>query len=198
MIRRLILAGMAALSLSLSAAEPFDKFTAGIEENINTPEVPKKAKVQVAEAMTNLTRTFRQEGYISDGVRGGEVTLITIPISDLFAANSRVLKENALGKLAKLVPYIKRTDKYKVVLAVHSDDTGDDQYAEDLTAERANVIDEYIASRLGGESPVVPYGLGSDEPLVANTSIANRAKNRRVEIYFIPTEEYIEKIRRNK
>lgn len=198
MIRRLLLVCIAAFSLTLSAAEPFDKFTAGIEENINTPEVPKKAKMAVAEAMSALTRTFRQDGYSCDGVRGGEVTLVTIPVSDLFAANSRVLKDNAHGKLAKLVPYIKRTDKYKVVLAVHSDDTGDDQYAEDLTAERANVIDEYIASRLGEDSPVVPYGLGSDEPMVANTSIANRAKNRRVEIYFIPTEEYIAKIRRNK
>ena len=61
-------------------------------------------------------------------------------------------------------------------MAVHSDNTGDDIYAERITTERANAVDEYFAPSFGGESPIIPYGLGSDEPVAPNSGVANREK----------------------
>ncbi len=92
-----------------------------------------------------------------------------------------------------------RSDNYKVVVAVHSDNTGDEMYADRLTSDRANAIDEYYFHASGDkETGIIPYGLGSDEPVAPNSGRANREKNRRVEIYFVPTAELIEKIKRNK
>ena len=145
-----------------------------------------------------LTRTLRQAGFETQGVRKGEVTMVTIPCRDLFGPNSIEIKAKGKQLLSKLVPYIKRSDKYKVVMAVHADDTGDAIYAERITSDRANAIDEYFASALGGESPVIPYGLGNDEPVAPNTGVANREKNRRVEIYFVPTKDFIDNARKKK
>lgn len=198
----LILCCMAMLTcavLPLRAETPqVDVYSINIEQNLAIPEVNAKHSAAVVEAMALLTRTLKQAGLEATGVRKGEVTMVTISCSDLFAPNSVIIKDNGMAILAKLTPYIKRSDKYKTVLAVHSDDTGDDVYAERLTADRANAIDEYYASALGGDSPIIPYGLGSDEPVASNTGIANRAKNRRVEIYFVPTTSFIDNARKKK
>ena len=187
------------LSVAVFAAEPAeDPYSVNIEQNIATPEVNPKHSEAVANAMGLLTRTLKQAGFEAQGVRKGEVTMVTIPCRSLFGANSTSLKDGGKQILAKLVPYIKRDDKYKVVMAVHSDDTGDEIYAERITADRVNAIDEYFAHALGGESPVIPYGLGYDEPVAPNTGVAKKKKNRRVEIYFVPTKDFIDKARKKK
>jgi len=185
--------------LPARAEQPqIDVYSINIEQNLSTPEVNEKHRASVAEAMDLLTRTLKQAGLEATSVRKGEVTMVTIPCADLFAPNSVIIKDNGMAILAKLTPYIKRSDKYKTVLAVHSDNTGDGVYAERITADRANAIDEYYATALGGDSPIIPYGLGNDEPLASNSGIANRAKNRRVEIYFVPTTSFIDNVRKKK
>lgn len=175
----------------------FDPLNAEIEENLRHPAVPAKAADAVASAMGQLIRTLRNAGYTASGVRSGQVALVTIPAADLFAPGLTTLRDEASAKLRPLLPYIQRSDNYKVILAVHSDDTGDALYNDRLTADRANAIDEYFY-RLNGNSDtgIIPYGLGLDEPVAPNNTIEGRSRNRRIEIYFVPTEEYISKVRR--
>jgi len=185
-----------ALVLSASAAAPrdFDPLAAGIEENISYPAVPQKHREKVSAAMHSLERTLRELGYKTTRVRSGEVVLVTIPCSSLFAPNSIELKTKASGVLSQLLPYIRRSDNYKVIVAVHADNTGDAEYSDRLTADRANTVDDYFYRALGEQdSGIIPYGLGGDEPLMPNHGIENRAMNRRVEIYFVPTRAFIDK-----
>lgn len=206
MMRRLVVisrciclaAGLLLSSPLSAAANDDDPYSVNIEQNLATPAINAKHSAVVANAMGLLTRTLRQAGFETQGVRKGEVTMVTIPCRDLFGPNSIEIKAKGKQLLSKLVPYIKRSDKYKVVMAVHADDTGDAIYAERITSDRANAIDEYFASALGGESPVIPYGLGNDEPVAPNTGVANREKNRRVEIYFVPTKDFIDNARKKK
>lgn len=206
MMRRLVVisrciclaAGLLLSSPLSAAANDDDPYSVNIEQNLATPAGNAKHSAVVANAMGLLTRTLRQAGFETQGVRKGEVTMVTIPCRDLFGPNSIEIKAKGKQLLSKLVPYIKRSDKYKVVMAVHADDTGDAIYAERITSDRANAIDEYFASALGGESPVIPYGLGNDEPVAPNTGVANREKNRRVEIYFVPTKDFIDNARKKK
>lgn len=196
-LRRLLILVFATLLFAASASAEFDPYSANIEENIATPSVSAKASPGVVAAMSQLVKTLRGIGYNVDAVRKGEVALVTIPCVDLFGANSVELRETAAKRLSPLVPYIKRSDNFKVILAVHSDDTGDELYAERLTADRANAIDEFFfQANDRKDTGIIPYGLGADEPVAPNTGIANRAKNRRVEIYFVPTQTLIEKARK--
>lgn len=179
-------------------AEPFDPMAANIEENIANPPVGEKDSQNVAAAMSRLATSLKGAGYDVDYVRRGEVIMVTLPCSRLFAPNSVSLIPTASKLLAPLVPYVNRTDNYKIILAVHSDNTGDEMYSEKITADRANAIDEYFYKINGNkDTDIIPYGLGADEPVAPNTGIANREKNRRVEIYFVPTAELIEKTKRN-
>lgn len=177
--------------------EPFDPFNSPIEENLRLPEVPRKSKEAVAAAMHNLRRTFQNENLQADQVRNGEVVMVTIPCDRLFAPNSTELRPEAAVQLRTLLPYIKRADNYKVVIAVHSDNTGDSIYTDRITADRAAAIDDFFSRENGGgETGIIPYGIGDDEPVAPNTGIRNRAANRRVEFYFIPTLTFISKAKK--
>ena len=186
-------------SAAAQKASDFDAYSATIEENINHPSVSNKHAVTVSEAMAPLARTLRKAGFATATTRADQVVVVTIPCSDLFAPNATELKPGAKAILEKLKPYMKRTDNYKVLIAVHADNTGDATYADRLTSDRATAVDEYFYHDAGNEETgFIPYGLGADEPVASNIGVNNRARNRRVEIYFVPTQGFIDKARKNK
>lgn len=198
-----ILIGLAMLCPTQSMAQKqnsdFDPYSATIEENINHPVVGNKYSVTLSEAMAPLARTLRKAGFSTTTTRSGQVVVVTLPCSELFAPNATELKPEAAAILSKLKPYMTRTDNYKVLIAVHADNTGDATYADRLTSDRATAVDEYFYHEAGNEETgFIPYGLGYDEPVASNIGVLNREKNRRVEIYFVPTQNFIDKARKNK
>lgn len=164
-----------------------------LDENIATPEVPKKAKQYVHTAMDHLRRHLNKNGLNAVSARDGEVLEITIPASELFATGSLELKPSAKTKFQALGVVLREPLKYKVLLAVHTDDTGDNQYADSISAARANAIDDCFWEIAGQkDTNVIPYGIGKDEPIDSNTSRNGRAKNRRVEIFIVPDRGLLE------
>lgn len=185
--------------VATAADNDFDPYTADIEDNIKQPAVSAKNHTVVAAAMAQLSAALKHAGINATTVRSDEVVLVTIPCSELFAPNATELKATAAKHLRPLAPYIRRADNYKVVIAVHSDNTGDTRYADNLTAERATAVDDFFYREGGNiDTGIIPYGLGADEPVASNQGFTNRAANRRVEIYFIPTKEFIDKVVRRK
>ena len=199
-LKKTFAVGLLLCSLSTVAQKTaFDPLSASIEENIATPAVQPKHNTAVASAMTPLLKAIRNHGFNAQTVRSGEVIMASIPAAELFVPNQRQLGETAKSSLKLLFPYIRLHNKYKVIVAVHCADTGDDMYREELTADRANAIDELFFNLNGGaDTGIIPYGLGDDEPLAPNTSLKNRDKNRRVEIYFVPTQEFIDSAKKRK
>lgn len=202
-IKSIAVIAVSAIALSSSVVNAsqkegdFDPFTASIEENIRTPEVGKKNKIAVVAAMEKLEHALKETGLAVTRVRDGEVALVTIPCDRLFVPNSPNLRPDADKLLLPLLPYIKRADNFKVVVAVHSDDTGDTQYTDQLTADRASAIDGFYSGHTSAaETGIIPYGIGTDEPVAPNSGIRNRAANRRVEVYFIPTSTFISKAKK--
>lgn len=196
-MRRIVLSLIIAIVGLTAVAVDFDPLSASIEENITQPVVPRKKAQIVREGMAVLMRTLRNAGFAVTTVRDGEVVLINIPAGEIFASGSTELRDAAAATLSPLMPYIKRNDHFKVIVAVHSDNTGDELYNERLTADRANAVDDfYYRLNNNQETNIIPYGLGNDEPIASNNSVSGRAKNRRIEIYFVPTEEYINNVRR--
>ncbi len=68
----------------------------------------------------------------------------------------------------------------------HTDDTGSRETNMNLSLDRANAVKKWLVDRGISESRLTTRGAGPDEPLVPNTSDANRQRNRRVE--FIRTK----------
>lgn len=70
-----------------------------------------------------------------------------------------------------------------ITIVGHTDNTGNDAINDPLSQNRAARTRDYLVSRGVAASRFIVEGRGSHEPLVANDSAANRARNRRVEIY---------------
>ena len=158
-----------------------------LDENIATPAVPKKAKQYVVATMDNLRRHLNKNGFNAKSMRQGEVLKIVIQASDRFSPCSVELKPSVKDKFRSLGVVTREPSNYKLIVAVHTDDTGDSVYADSISAARANAIDDILWEMAGEiDTNVIPYGIGKDEPIDKNTSRQGRAVNRRVEMYIVP------------
>lgn len=193
LLTTIFIAGAAAIG-PLAFASPanddnteVDVLDLSISENMATPAVPGKSLGYVKGAMDQLRRYLAKDSLQVDVLRNNDVLQITIPCSDLFGPGSTELKQSAVEVLKPLRMVVREPEKYKILIAVHSDNTGDDIYADSITAARANAIDDLLWELASNQDTnVIPYGLGKDSPLHSNTSMINRALNRRVEIFIVP------------
>lgn len=190
------------VSVTLQAKINIDKYHTEIlemtvDENIAHPDVPKKLIPEINQHMALLGGKFMALENVKVDLteRSGMVMMITIPASEFFRPNDSILTPASTGLLGEIARTLSVPDRYKLLVTVHSDNTGDDEYLNDLTRVRAEAIVAGIVA-LGAKSDgIVPYGMGNDEPLNNEQSRAGRVANRRVEFYLIPGPVLIEEIK---
>lgn len=179
--------------LAVSAQTVDDVLDLTLAQNLEMPDVPRRAEQYVRAHMDQLRRNLIKNSLEAQLLRDGEVIRITVPCADLFGNGSVELKPSAAEILQKFSIVARDPYKYKMLVAVYTDDTGDDQYADSISAARANAIDDalwQIASEK--DTNVIPYGQGKDDPVAPNNSMANRAKNRRVDFFIVPDKGLLE------
>lgn len=200
-MNRLLITISVIISVAVAFAkdDPINPSELDFETNITVPEVPIKAVPPLTAHMKKISQALKKRNLTTSLLRNGEVVQIIIPCSDLFAPNDTVLKENGRKLLHHFAQILNSPTMYKVIIAVFADDTGDDTYCDNLTDTRANAIDDFLSSIAEVEElNTVPYGMGRSNSQAPNTSIANRAANRRVEIYIVPEWNIIKDARSGK
>lgn len=196
-----IIAGLIAFPLLSEAKTSIEKYHEDIAEmsvdaNISSLDIPKKYITAATERMADLCARLKKSGFDADAKeRGGLVVTVTIPVIDLFAPNDTLVAPRAVKPLMAIARHLKVPDYYKVLVTVHSDDTGTEEYLNQLTRSRADAIVEWLGNHEVDIDGIVPYGMGFDEPFSVEPSRAARALNRRVEIYFVPGPQMIENIK---
>lgn len=75
-----------------------------------------------------------------EACRNKEVTLITIPASALFAPNSTDLLPEAKTYLNPIKRYMQDPDMFRVLLVMHTDNTGSEKYRDNITADRVDAV----------------------------------------------------------
>lgn len=76
----------------------------------------------------------------------------------------------------------------QVTIIGHTDSSGSDAVNNPLSLDRAASTRDYLVNRGVSLNRISIDGRGSHEPVVANDTAANRAKNRRVEIFVVEPE----------
>lgn len=171
-------------------------FDMDFEPNLATPMVPDTEKEYIRRVLLETAKKIKGP-FTVDLMRDGEVMVVTIAAEVLFPPNDSILGDAAERAFQPLLPLMEDAMKYKVVYAVHTDDTGNEQYQDEFSAQRMNSIYDYLLELIDEElvNPdivIVPYAMGSLDPIVDNNTWRNRAINRRVEFYFIPGPDLIE------
>lgn len=171
---------------------------------INSVPLDKKSseliqKFQQKEARDKLQATFGdKDGRQLETIRNKEVLVITIPASQLFAPNDINLLPNASKLLTPIKRYLREPDMYRVLLVMHTDNTGSEVYRDYITEERSDAIFSWLEDQDADTEYLFPFAFGDDMPLVVNNSMANRAKNRRVEIYLVPGKKMLEQAKKGR
>jgi outer membrane protein OmpA-like peptidoglycan-associated protein len=100
-----------------------------------------------------------------------------------FQHDSAEILPDSQGILEELAEVMsKRPDIKNVEVQGHTDDTGAAAYNLRLSQSRAQAVVDAIASHGVDASRMTAKGYGQEKPIVPNSTEANRAKNRRVQV----------------
>lgn len=133
-----------------------------------------------------------------EAFRNKEVLLITIPAHLLFDPNATELKSGAQEYLAPIKRYLKDPDMFRVMLVMHTDNTGSDEYRDRLTLERVNSVFDWFEDSGANTKYLFSYALGDEMPLKPNDSMENRRQNRRLEIYLVPGTKMVQQAQKGR
>jgi OmpA-OmpF porin, OOP family len=99
-----------------------------------------------------------------------------------FDTDKASLKADGQEVVNQITALLKGTPALKLSIEGHTDNTGSVERNKALSTDRANAVVLALVSAGIGKDNLKAAGFGSDKPLVANDSEANKAKNRRVEL----------------
>ena len=108
---------------------------------------------------------------------------LDIPSDISFAVGRADVQPNFRAILDTFANGLVTNPNSNVTIIGHTDSTGSDAVNNPLSLNRAASVRDYLTSRKIAISRITIDGRGSREPLVANDTAANKAKNRRVEIF---------------
>lgn len=118
---------------------------------------------------------------------------ITFESGVLFAFNSSELGIVAKANLTKFAEILNANPDTKLLIEGHTDDKGDLEVNKAISLNRANEVANYLKSKGVKKARIETYGYGPSKPKVDNSTAANRALNRRVEIVIYASETLVQK-----
>lgn len=179
----------AAAQKSAATQEPLvDLSELSLDETLMLPAVSQKEASYIKAYMMREAQALQKMGYKVETTRKGEVVIATIPSDDLFLPNDTTLRLDADKLLRPFLPYFRTHGKFKVILAMHSDDTGSPDYLYSLTEKRIVSLYDYFDSHAAQTDMLQGYPMADSDPVrgIDNTTSTGRRTNRRLEIFIVP------------
>jgi outer membrane protein OmpA-like peptidoglycan-associated protein len=131
----------------------------------------------------NLLAALKRVGTVTKNERG---IVVTLPETFWAGVRSTTFAPNADARMTALADAINGNPDYSVVIESHTDSSGTPDQLTALTNDRAQAIAARISSLNVDAARIKASGLGASLPIAPNTTAANRARNRRVQIIFTP------------
>jgi len=156
-------------------------------------------RVGVAEADRSaaesvLTRKQQRDEAIADlrssfGADEGEIlltpegTIVMRVFGISFGVGSADLKTGQQALIAKIVAAVRLFPGAQIGVEGHTDDTGSRDANLRLSRRRAETVARILEQEMGQENgSITTSGFGPDRPLAPNSTVAGRARNRRIDV----------------
>lgn len=137
----------------------------------------KAVKTRAAEAeLINALKTF---GSVAKNERG---IVLTLPESLWSGTRSTTLLPQSDGKMTSLGEILSSSPDYRISVEAHTDNAGAPAQIQTVTDRRSYAVAEKFSSMGVEEGRIVAKGFGASVPIAPNTTNANRAKNRRIQV----------------
>ena len=144
-------------------------------------------------AANALGYTFFSRGFKPDTADVFKDRLKKVPLAVLkkdavvqlqditFETGKAELKPDSNEELDRLVSLLEGNQTIKVEISAHTDDVGNDDSNLKLSEKRAKTVVDYLTGKGIKAERMTAKGYGETQPLVANDTDENKAKNRRVQ-----------------
>ena len=142
-------------------------------------------------------RMDRQAERIEEEIPGAEVKRVGEGINVTFNedagvyfdTNKSIVKGTSAATLDKLAGIFKEYPKSMVLVEGHTDSAGSDEYNMKLSQQRAESVTNYLISQGIDSGRFTTKWYGESQPVGDNATAEGRAKNRRVELVIVASEE---------
>ena len=147
--------------------------------------------IKLVDAKTT-TKDKQWPGADIDAVAAiGSAKQLSLNALYLFNTSESKIKPAAKTDLDKIVNELKANPNYEVVINGHTDSIGNKKLNQKLSLDRANAIKSYILTKAPALKTKIKFqtnGYAEEYPVATNNTPEGREKNRRVEVFFIPTK----------
>ena len=130
-----------------------------------------------------LMQSLRRFGTVNKDERG---IVLTLPENFWSATRASDIAPTAETKISSLGEILANSPDYKILIESHTDNKGVPEELQALTEQRAKVFADKITSFGVAQDRIEAKGYGAALPVAPNSTNANRAKNRRIQIVLIP------------
>ncbi|MCU1289993.1 MAG: outer membrane protein-like peptidoglycan-associated protein [Acidobacteria bacterium] len=130
-----------------------------------------------------LMQTLKRFGTVARNERG---IILTLPENLWSGIRLSSLAPASDLKLSGLGEVLSSNTDYKIIVEAHTDNRGTPDVLQTLTQERAQAIVDKMASLGIAQDRFEAKGFGASLPVASNTTNANRAKNRRLQLILVP------------
>jgi outer membrane protein OmpA-like peptidoglycan-associated protein len=137
-----------------------------------------QAQQQAAQMREQIRQQLNSILQTQETARGLIVNLSDV----LFATGRYDLKQDAQLKLARVSGILLAHPDLKVQVEGYTDNVGGDAYNQKLSEQRANRVQNFLASQGVPIQNVSAIGYGTSNPVADNSTSAGRQQNRRVEM----------------
>jgi outer membrane protein OmpA-like peptidoglycan-associated protein len=157
-----------------------------IESQQQAAQQERAQQERIAQLQANepvLMQSLKRFGTVARNERGIVLTLpenlwAGIRVSGFAPVSDE--KINSLGEFLAANP------DYKIAVESHTDNRGTPDELQTLTQERAQAIADKLIALGVAQDRIEAKGFGANLPVVSNSTNANRAKNRRVQVILMP------------
>ena len=137
-----------------------------------------QAAQQAEQARERLKQQLSQVLQTTETARG-----LIVNMSDvLFDFNKYTLKPEAREKLAKVSGILLAYPNLKLQVEGYTDNIGTEEYNQKLSQQRADGVQDYLASQNVPAANITSAGYGKSNPIADNSTNSGRAQNRRVQL----------------
>jgi outer membrane protein OmpA-like peptidoglycan-associated protein len=138
-----------------------------------------KRAADLRAAADNLKQSLSRFLTVRDSNKG--MTLV-LAESLWLSPRSAKLAAASAAKLDQIGALLANNPDYQITIESYTDNSGDASGLEQLTQDRARVLSERLAAAGVDVTRIQASGRGAANPIAPNTTLANKAKNRRTEI----------------
>ena len=124
-------------------------------------------------------------------VNNGEAIRVTFDSGILFGFDNTALSPQSREALTRFAANMNANPQTNIRIIGHTDSTGKHAYNVGLSKRRAESVVNFLREHQVSSTRMTLDGVGPDQPIADNGTPEGRAKNRRVEVFILPSQEMI-------